>query len=661
MSKSLRVLAAAVVLSLAVLTVPARSALAAPAITLSPTIGLVNSTVDVSGTGFAASVAANVYFFTGLTSVLVASDVTAADGSIVISFNVPESPGGNHTVQVQTTAGNASAVFVVDQATNLNRTEAHVGDQVTVSGTGWTASDTVNISFDGSTVGSASTNAAGSFSGVNFAVPERARANYLVTLTDGQFTDSVSLPVRQWITLNPISGGVATSVNVRGTGFRASQAITITYDGNTINTNPASIIASSLGSFNVSLTVPAGASRAAQVIVSDGVYTASATFNLVTSFTLNPRTGKVGTTVNTSGSGFDPNRSISIAFDGNTIATVTTDTSGAFSTTFAIPASANGNHAISASDGTFTASTTFQTLPNLIVSPTTGRIRAPVTVSGTGFGVNQQVTVRFGAVLATTTATDTSGSFSGQFAVPQLATGNYNVVVSDGVNTITVVFAITVNVTLSNTTGNVGTVLTITGSGFAGPVNILYDSTAVAAATADATGDFSATFTVPPSLHGPHTITIGDAINKVQATFTMDSTPPPVPQLLLPAAGARQNEQPALSWGAVADPSGVTYTLQISANPDFTNIILQKQGLTVTEYTLTQAEKLPPNDKNAPYYWRVKTTDLAQNESAWSVPGGFYVSFFPPWALYTLYSLGGLIVILFFFWLGRKTASSAPF
>jgi len=112
-------------------------------------------------------------------------------------------------------------------------------------------------------------------------------------------------------------------------------------------------------------------------------------------------------------------------------------------------------------------------------------------------------------------------------------------------------------------------------------------------------------------------------------------------------------------WEVVTDPSGVTYTLQVTANVDFSSIILEKTGLTFSEYVITKEERLRSTKKEAPYYWRVKAVDGATNESDWSTPGSFYVGFsfeMPTWATVSLIVLGALLIGFVAFRLGRRTA-----
>jgi hypothetical protein len=79
-----------------------------------------------------------------------------------------------------------------------------------------------------------------------------------------------------------------------------------------------------------------------------------------------------------------------------------------------------------------------------------------------------------------------------------------------------------------------------------------------------------------------------------------------------------------LKWQDVTDPSGVTYSLEIAKDAAFNIMELQKDGLKLSEYTLTSQEVLGTVTKEKPYYWRVKAIDGANNQSEWSAPFTFY-------------------------------------
>ena len=101
-------------------------------------------------------------------------------------------------------------------------------------------------------------------------------------------------------------------------------------------------------------------------------------------------------------------------------------------------------------------------------------------------------------------------------------------------------------------------------------------------------------------------------------------------------------------------------TSRLPLIPDFTNILLDKTGLTTSEYTLTEAEKLESTKKDAPYYWRERAVDAASNASEWTGAGEFSVGFifsFPElkgWVLYALIGVGALVLFFLGLLVGRR-------
>jgi len=253
--------------------------------------------------------------------------------------------------------------------------------------------------------------------------------------------------------------------------------------------------------------------------------------------------------------------------------------------------------------------------------------------------------------------------------VPGLASGTYEVKVSDGVNTDGADFTALFSASLSPTTsqaspGHVGTELTISGVGFKpnGTVIIKYDDIQVATAPADSSGVFSVTFNAPPTIKGSHTITATDDINTQEFTFLMESEAPSAPVLLVPEASTKAKSEAYFDWEGVIDTSGVTYTLQIASDADFNDIVLVQTGLTDSEYTITKEEKLESVSKEEAYYWRVRAIDGASNNGPWTGARSFRVGFIftiPGWAIYTLLGVGALLLGVFGFWLGRRTAYSS--
>jgi hypothetical protein len=552
----------------------------------------------------------------------------------------------------------------------LSSASGYVGDSITVSGSGFTASAPVTVYFDGTTVWFTTTALTNGTFSVATTVPAGVRGTHSVLGYDASgYSPAASFIIYSKITVTPASGGVGDSISISGTGFAASQSIAITFDGVAMTTTPAAVITSTVGSFGpATFTVPARVRGSYTVRAQDisGNY-ATATFSTTQSITITPTTGPTGTEVTVNGTGFNASATITLYFDSvavtTTPATVPTDTTGAFSASFDIPSSSGGAHQVKASDGTNTATKTFTVTAALSISPTSGYVGIEVTVSGTGFLASQSVTVLFNNVLVKTTSTDTKGVISTSFDIPAVAAGTYTIRVSDGTNVKDADFTVTTSaiitpVTSTTSPGHVGDNITITGIGFraGNTLTVTYDNTTQASTTVATDGSFSISFPAPASVKGTHTIIVSDTVSTIPLSYVMEGTSPAVPTLLTPALGTKAKSRPTLDWSAVTDPSGVTYTVQIATDADFTTLVLEKELLTESDYTLVGDEKLPSVSQENPYYWRVKAIDDASNEGAWSAAGSFYVGFFmsQQTLIYILIGIGGAILILLAFWLGMR-------
>src|SRR5262249_7298936 len=114
----------------------------------------------------------------------------------------------------------------------------------------------------------------------------------------------------------------------------------------TINLNspipfPSSASAPSSTALTIATSSPTPGGTFTLTVTGDvdvGTRTGQATLTiLISTISLNPASGIVGTTVNVSGSNFRPSAPITITFDSSTIATANTDLSGAFFATFTVP------------------------------------------------------------------------------------------------------------------------------------------------------------------------------------------------------------------------------------------------------------------------------------------------------------------------------------
>jgi hypothetical protein len=396
--------------------------------------------------------------------------------------------------------------------------------------------------------------------------------------------------------------------------------------------------------------------------------------------TLDPTSGVVGTEVEITGQYFSDEEDITVEYDDDEIDIEEGDTSsdddGEFTCSILVPASTADDHTITVTgDEGSEASDTFTVEPEITVDPTSGVPADTISVSGTGFGAEHTIDILFETYVVDTGETNEDGSFDASFEVPDVDEGSYNLKVDDkhghSVETdFTVNIATEVNVapvTSQTSPGYVGMDVTISGVGFepSHPITITYASTpAIFTTNSTPDGTFIATFEVPPSEAGAHTITASDGTNSLQVLFYMESEAPSTPQPLLPETGTRAPALAEFSWGAVTDDSPpVTYTLQVATNDNFTagSIVLNEEGLTNLTYTITEEDRLEPRSQEEPYYWRVKAVDAASNESPWSTPGSFDVGGFgislPSWQIHLWWGLGVVGAIFLGYWIGKRRAA----
>ena len=520
------------------------------------------------------------------------------------------------------------------------------------------------------------------------------------------------------IQLQPNQGKAGTTVLITGSGFSPSVP-TLDKKVNFYFSGKAAVVGDKIdevvlnykkktdwrvfedGTFITEFTIPAQLTDGAQTEdVKSGTYYFYVTYSdakqiiaraqftaVVAAISLNPVNGAIGTKVNITGTDFAANEKITINYDSQDITDQitsgggNTNTNGGFTCTVAVPQSIAGAHTLTATVASEQGKATFTVKPQVSLSLASGASGSSINVSGSGFAAAVDVTLDFGTVKGWgKVKTDQFGNFSTSLAVPGIGAGTYDVKATDeSANSVVTQFTTTVSISLSpaisqSSPGYVGLEVEIKGTGFkaSSPITITYatEPVVVATTTSDAQGAFSAKFTVPPSPSGAHTVTVSDGTSTQQVAFTMESTAPPIPQPIVPFMGDKAKSKAHFEWQPVDDPSKpVTYDLQIATDANFTTKVLDKKGLTISSYTLTDAEKLGATEEGAPYYYRLRAVDSASNASGWTGMGTFYVSasFFDisglldkitgmegwvPWAL-----IGAGVLFLFFlgFWAGRKS------
>ncbi len=296
---------------------------------------------------------------------------------------------------------------------------------------------------------------------------------------------------------------------------------------------------------------------------------AQASFDLV----LSPTQGKVGDTIYVTGSNFyisQPGAPVSIILylsnqqvpamqslttiaAKKTVASAITSTLGAFTTTFPIPSKfddntsvTSGTHYLYACLAGATSSyvvLNYTTLTitggDVTITPATGPVDTPVTITGSAFIASTTITAQYdGAALPLEGGdpiTQSNGSFSSTVYIPESTAGAHTIFVTVGTTSVSSTFTVTRDILINPQSGSAGTQVTISGTGFVRrPDASFYFNGSrvqeVGSYSSDTKGSFSATITIPSGLSaGVYTIEADDGTDIATASFNLSVAPQPEP------------------------------------------------------------------------------------------------------------------------------------
>jgi len=366
--------------------------------TLSAETGGVGDTITVTGEGFTAFGSVSV-LFDSTTLVTVTAN---SNGAISTTITIPAAARGIHSIvgrdNTSTAIDSASRTFTINQSRiTLSPSSGPVGTSLVITGTGFTASTTVDFEFDNAAFAgttSAPTNTTGGFTKTGVIIPTVTAGPHTITARvsgDSVVFGEATFAVQARIILTPSSGTAGQLVTVTGSGFYPNAAIVMAYDALSLPLAPGNVLSLPNGTFTAQFTVPGAAAGVHTVTAADGLgNVVTATFTSVITATISPETseaspGFVGQDLTVMGTGFVPNGTVTFKFGTETKATVTATATGGFTATFKAPAVAKGNHTITVADSITTRTFTYvmegnaPAAPALSAPPTTPKPKQPVT------------------------------------------------------------------------------------------------------------------------------------------------------------------------------------------------------------------------------------------------------------------------------------------
>ncbi len=559
------------------------------------------TTVIVTGTGFAPSTPISSFTIGGSpeTSGISNGGSTDSYGSFTNTFSIPTIPGGSQSVSASDGSNAGTTSFNVTPVTTLTSSLGAPGSSDSVTGNGFTANAPVTIKYGDTNVASVTAAGDGTFSSTSFTIPSSSTGGHSVTAVDTSSLSSASTLTINSATeaLLPSSGPVGTSVKVTGSGYAGLSTMSFTYDGSTIATTPANVTTRSTGTFTATVTIPASDAGTHTIEATDGSnISGSKTFTVTPTLALSSTSGLVGSSVTVKGNGFAGTGSITtFTFDGIdetsslTSGSLVLNANGTFTATFTIPSDTAGAKTISASDGTNSATSTYTigSTP-LSTSPSSGKVGTVASLSGSGFANNSIVTLKFdGSNIGIAHASGT-GVITSSITIPAGVLGSHAILATDGTTSLTTGFTILPYITATPTTGTIGTVVSVSGTGYSvSPVTISYNrvSTGVTV-TPNTVGSFSTTFTLAANPGGLHLILANDTSNNVNSTaFTVS------PQItsLTPTSGKFGDTITVTGNGFSATPSSITINLNHTAVITGLSALSNGNIPTSTTFTVPQA------------------------------------------------------------------------
>jgi len=235
-----------------------------PGITIFPRIGWPYTSITVTGNGFACF--EKDIKVTWDKTVLQISAAANQFGIWSINFEAPESAKGEYYISAFSSSTDASEIgehkFIVGPFAKMQPSSGPVRTEITIEGFGFrTSEDGITITWDNQII---LCNLIAGTNGVfdtTLNIPPATQGLHLVGVFGSDFTPKGIIPDMDFnvvpnIQLQPPSGNKGTRVSVNGTGFIKGEAVTLRFEGTSLNIN---IVADDKGSFSIGFDAPQSA------------------------------------------------------------------------------------------------------------------------------------------------------------------------------------------------------------------------------------------------------------------------------------------------------------------------------------------------------------------------------------------------------------------
>lgn len=436
------------------------------------------------------------------------------------------------------------------------------GDDLTITGTGWPEATTVAIEVGGTTLCTAT----GDFT-TTCALPDRAAGSYAVRAKAGTtvVTSGTLQVVPGLRAVTPITspGG---QLSLRGRGFAGSSRVDVLLGDRALH----QATTTQFGETNtLQLVVPAD--------VAPGAYTlratdaagneASAPVTVAAAgLQVTPASATPGDTVRVDGVGWPAGSTVNVRVRSTPLCALTADAFGAVSGGCTLPDTAGGDTEIRATNGASTAASPFRVLAS--VAPTSAAATSPggsLQLKARGFGASSAIRVQFddGPITPIPYTTPESGTLTFDVKVPQLASGQHTVRVSDlaGSSATTTVRVVAPELTLSESSGPAQGTISVSGQNWpaSAGVSVRFDGNTYNCSYVTRTdGSFGPSpCTIPVLAGGPHTVTATSVTAVLGAPLAFTITP----KVTASPTSASPGQQVTLNATGLPASSSVTFSV----------------------------------------------------------------------------------------------------
>ncbi|MEK7813810.1 MAG: hypothetical protein AAB296_08625, partial [Candidatus Desantisbacteria bacterium] len=357
----------------------------------------------------------------------IATGVASDEGTFIVIFKVDTQSYATKTITafgIETQSPAINTFYITPEIISVVPITGTVGSCVTISGTGYGANETINVSFGiTNNITSSQSSDIGTFIAAftvdtQYYGTKTIKANGVNTqhIAENRFFIT---PQIVWVT--PNSATVGTIVTIKGTGYGLSETVKIDF-GNTSSIRSAAT--DWAGTFSTTFTINTQVYGDKSITATGQTTKCPAKINFFIRgaiIHISPCSATVGTMITIFGNGFGGEELVSINFGASQeIDGVVSNSNGSFNVDFEVDAQSSGSLTVWA-----TGFNTGERDDHLfiitgitMVKPTAGPVSTVVTLSGAGYYASEYVQIDLGtAININKPMTDSNGKFYTTFTI----------------------------------------------------------------------------------------------------------------------------------------------------------------------------------------------------------------------------------------------------